>query len=149
MDKNMMEKIKLLKRELFMDGFDTIENFIGYKLNEDEDDDVIERRVDIAIDSMSEDELNIWFEKYDIILAPAAPTTAPLLGSSLQDPIKMYLSDIYTISANLAGIPGLSIPCGKDNKGLPIGMQLLGGCFQEKTLLRAGFAYEKAREEEA
>lgn len=89
------------------------------------------------------------FEKYDIILEPAAPTTAPLLGSSLQDPIKMYLSDIYTISANLAGIPGLSIPCGKDNKGLPIGMQLLGGCFQEKTLLRAGFAYEKAREEEA
>ena len=89
------------------------------------------------------------FEKYDIILAPAAPTTAPLLGSSLQDPIKMYLSDIYTISANLAGIPGLSIPCGKDNEGLPIGMQLLGGCFQEKTLLRAGFAYEKAREEEA
>lgn len=67
MDKNMMEKIKLLKRELFMDGFDTIENFVGYKLNEDEDDDVIERRVDIAIDSMSEDELNIWFEKNDII----------------------------------------------------------------------------------
>ena len=89
------------------------------------------------------------FEKYDIILAPAAPTTAPLLGSSLRDPMKMYLSDIYTISANLAGIPGLSIPCGKDKKGLPIGMQLLGGCFQEKTLLRAGFAYEKAREEEA
>ena len=89
------------------------------------------------------------FSKYDVILGPAAPTTAPLLGSSLQDPIKMYLSDIYTISANLAGIPGLSIPCGKDNKGLPIGMQLLGGCFQEKTLLRAGFAYEKAREEEA
>ena len=89
------------------------------------------------------------FEKYDIILAPAAPTTAPLLGSSLQDPIKMYLSDIYTISANLAGIPGLSIPCGKDKMGLPIGMQLLGGCFQEKTLLRAGFAYEKAREEDA
>ncbi|WP_337547326.1 Asp-tRNA(Asn)/Glu-tRNA(Gln) amidotransferase subunit GatA [Anthropogastromicrobium sp.] len=89
------------------------------------------------------------FEKYDIILAPAAPTTAPLLGSSLQDPIKMYLSDIYTISANLAGIPDLSIPCGKDKMGLPIGMQLLGGCFQEKTLLRAGFAYEKAREEKA
>ena len=89
------------------------------------------------------------FEKYDIILAPAAPTTAPLLGSSLQDPIKMYLNDIYTISANLAGIPGLSIPCGKDKMGLPIGMQLLGGCFQEKTLLCAGFAYEKAREEEA
>lgn len=67
MDKNMMEKIKLLKRELFMDEFDTIENFVGYKLNEDEDDDVIERRVDIAIDSMSEDELNIWFVKYNIV----------------------------------------------------------------------------------
>lgn len=67
MDNNMMERIKYLKRELFMDGFDTIENFVGYKLNEDEDDDVIERRVDIAIDSMSEDELIIWFEKYDII----------------------------------------------------------------------------------
>lgn len=67
MDNNMMERIKYLKRELFMDGFDTIENFVGYKLNEDEDDDVIERRVDIAIDSMLEDELNIWFEKYDII----------------------------------------------------------------------------------
>ena len=89
------------------------------------------------------------FEKYDIILAPAAPTTAPLLGSSLRDPMKMYLSDIYTISANLAGITGLSIPCGKDKNGLPIGMQLLGGCFKEKTLLRAGFAYETEREEEA
>lgn len=67
MDNNMMERIKLLKRELFMDGFDTIETFVGYKLNEDDDDDVIERRVDIAIDSMSEDELNIWFVKYNII----------------------------------------------------------------------------------
>lgn len=67
MDNNMMERIKFLKRELFMDGFDTIETFVGYKLNEDEDDDVIERRVDIAIDSMSEDELNIWFVKYNII----------------------------------------------------------------------------------
>lgn len=67
MDNNMMERIKLLKRELFMDGFDKIETFVGYKLNEDEDDDVIERRVDIAIDSMSEDELNIWFVKYNII----------------------------------------------------------------------------------
>ena len=67
MDNNMMERIKLLKRELFMDGFDTIETFVGYKLNEDEDDDVIERRVDIAIDSMSEDELNILFVKYNIV----------------------------------------------------------------------------------
>lgn len=85
------------------------------------------------------------FEKYDIILAPAAPSTAPLLGSSLDDPIRMYLSDIYTISANLAGIPGLSLPCGADRNGLPIGMQLLGDCFRERTLLQAGFAYEQVR----
>ena len=71
MDNNMMERIKYLKRELFMDGLDTIETFIGCKLNENEDDDVIkrriERRVDIAIDYMSEDELNIWFAKYNIV----------------------------------------------------------------------------------
>ena len=67
MDNNMMERIKYLKRELFMDGLDTIETFIGYKLNENEDDDVIERRVYIAIDYMSEDELNIWFVKYNIV----------------------------------------------------------------------------------
>ena len=67
MDNNVMERIKYLKRELFMDGLDTIETFIGYKLNENEDDDVIERRVDIAIDYMSEDELNIWFAKYNIV----------------------------------------------------------------------------------
>lgn len=88
------------------------------------------------------------FERFDIILAPAAPTTAPKIGSSLNDPIKMYLGDIYTISANLAGIAGLSIPCGKDAQGLPIGMQLLGDCFTEKKLLRAGFAYEQAAKSE-
>ena len=63
------------------------------------------------------------FAKYDIILGPVAPTTAPRLGESLSDPIKMYLGDIYTISVNLAGLPGLSIPCGLDSKGLPIGMK--------------------------
>ncbi len=65
------------------------------------------------------------FKQYDMILGPAAPTTAPKLGDSLSDPIKMYLGDIYTISVNLAGLPGLSIPCGIDSKGLPIGMQLI------------------------
>ena len=72
------------------------------------------------------------FEKYDVILGPAAPTTAPKLGESLSDPISMYLGDIYTISVNLAGLPGISLPCGKDSAGLPIGLQLLGDCFQEK-----------------
>ena len=74
------------------------------------------------------------FEKYDLILGPTAPTTAPELGKSLSDPIKMYLGDIYTISVNLAGLPGISIPVGRDAKGLPVGMQLIGDCFQEKKL---------------
>ena len=64
------------------------------------------------------------FEKYDVILGPVAPTTAPKLGDSLSDPIKMYLGDIYTISVNLAGLPGISLPCGKDKNGMPIGLQL-------------------------
>ena len=85
------------------------------------------------------------FSKYDLIIGPVAPTTAPKLGSSLADPMKMYLSDIYTISANLAGLPALSIPCGKDTNGLPIGMQLIGDCFKEKNIIRAAYAYEQAR----
>ena len=80
-----------------------------------------------------------------MILGPVAPTTAPKLGESLSDPIKMYLGDIYTISINLAGLPGLSMPCGTDSKGLPIGVQLIGDCFKEKNLIRAAFTYEKAR----
>ena len=86
------------------------------------------------------------FEKYDMILGPAAPTTAPKLGQSLSDPIKMYLGDIYTISVNLAGLPGISVPCGVDSKGLPIGLQLIGDCLQEKKIIQAAYAYEQTRE---
>lgn len=85
------------------------------------------------------------FAKYDVILGPAAPTTAPKLGESLADPIKMYLGDIYTISVNLAGLPGICVPCGVDNAGLPIGLQLIGDCFQENKLIRTAYAYEQAR----
>ena len=85
------------------------------------------------------------FARYDLILGPAAPTTAPELGKSLQDPIKMYLSDVYTISVNLAGLPGMTLPCGFDGSGLPIGVQLIGDCFEEKKLIRAAYTYEKAR----
>ena len=85
------------------------------------------------------------FEKYDVILGPAAPTTAPKLGQSLSDPIKMYLGDIYTISVNLAGLPGISLPCGKDKNGLPIGLQLIGNCFEEKKIIRAAYAFEQTR----
>lgn len=85
------------------------------------------------------------FSRYDIILGPAAPSTAPLLGDSLCDPLKMYLGDIYTVSANLAGIPGLSVPWGTDSQGLPIGFQLLGDCFREDNLFKAASACEKIR----
>lgn len=84
------------------------------------------------------------FSEFDLILGPVAPTTAPLLGQSLTDPLKMYLGDIYTISANLAGLPGMSLPCGRDGKGLPIGLQLLGDCYQEKKIFRAAYAYEQS-----
>lgn len=86
------------------------------------------------------------FAKYDILLCPVAPTTAPGLGESLADPLKMYLGDIYTISANLVGIPGISVPCGKDSKGLPIGVQLLSDCFGEKKLIQAAYTYEQTRQ---
>lgn len=85
------------------------------------------------------------FRDYDVILSPAAPTTAPKLGDSLSDPIKMYLGDIYTVSVNLAGLPGISLPCGKDKNGLPIGLQLIGDCFQEKKIIQAAYTFEQTR----
>ena len=85
------------------------------------------------------------FARYDVILGPVAPSTAPKLGESLCDPLKMYLGDIYTVSVNLAGLPGISLPCGLDSRGLPIGLQLIGDCFQEKKIIRAAFAYEQTR----
>ena len=86
------------------------------------------------------------FAKYDVILGPAAPTTAPKLGESLSDPLKMYLGDIYTISVNLAGLPGITVPCGTDSKGLPIGLQLIGDCFKEKNIIRAAYSFEQTRD---
>lgn len=85
------------------------------------------------------------FAKYDVIIGPAAPTTAPKLGDSLSDPIKMYLGDIYTIAVNLAGLPGISVPCGQDSNGLPIGMQIIGDCFKEKNIIRAAYTFEQSK----
>ena len=85
------------------------------------------------------------FEKYDVILGPVAPTTAPKLGENLNDPIQMYLADIYTVSANLAGLPAMSIPCGVDKDGLPIGLHLMANCFEEKKLLQVAYTYEQRR----
>lgn len=96
--------------------------------------------------SLIKQAFNKAFLKYDCIFGPVAPTTAPKIGSSLADPISMYLGDIYTISANLAGLPGISLPCGFDKDGMPIGMQLLGDCFAEDKILRAAYAFEQTRE---
>lgn len=82
------------------------------------------------------------FVKYDVILGPVAPTTALKMGESLSDPIKMYLGDIYTVSVNLAGLPGISLPCGQDKDGMPVGMQLLGQTFDENSIIRAAYAFE-------
>ncbi|MGN0466777.1 MAG: Asp-tRNA(Asn)/Glu-tRNA(Gln) amidotransferase subunit GatA [Lachnospiraceae bacterium] len=86
------------------------------------------------------------FEKYDIILGPVAPTTAPKIGESLSDPIQMYLGDIYTVSVNLAGLPAISLPCGLDKNGLPIGVQMIGDCFEEKKIIQTAYTYEQTRD---
>ena len=84
------------------------------------------------------------FEKCDVIVTPTTPTTAFGIGEKNDDPLQMYLSDVLTISCNLAGIPGISIPCGFSKAGLPIGLQMLGNHFDEATILRAAHAYEQA-----
>ena len=100
----------------------------------------------LRVKALIKEAFNKAFADYDVILGPVAPTTAPEIGKSLSDPIKMYLGDIYTISANLCGLPGISVPCGMDRAGLPIGVQLLGDCFKEKDIIRAAYAYEQTRE---
>lgn len=86
------------------------------------------------------------FKRCDVILTSTAPTPAFRIGEKTDDPLTMYLSDIFTISANLAGIPGISLPCGFTQVGLPVGLQLLGRPFDEATVLQVGFAYEQATE---
>ena len=85
------------------------------------------------------------FESCDAIITPTAPTLAFPLGEKVDDPLAMYLNDIYTVTANLAGIPGMSVPCGLSASGLPIGFQLLGPYWSEPALFRLGHAYEQAR----
>jgi len=85
------------------------------------------------------------FKKVDVIAAPTCPTPAFRLGEKVNDPLAMYLADIYTVTANLAGIPGISVPCGENREKLPIGLQLFGRHFDEATVLRVAHAYEHAR----
>jgi aspartyl-tRNA(Asn)/glutamyl-tRNA(Gln) amidotransferase subunit A len=84
------------------------------------------------------------FEQVDVIIAPTSPTTAFRIGEKVGDPLRMYLSDVFTLSMNLAGICGLSLPCGFDDAGLPIGMQVMGPAFGEEQVLRVAYAYEQA-----
>ena len=86
------------------------------------------------------------FKRCDVIATPTAPTTAFKIGEKTQDPLQMYLSDIFTISVNLAGLPALSLPCGFDDDGMPIGLQLIGKPFDESTILRTAYHYEQATE---
>lgn len=86
------------------------------------------------------------FKKVDVILTPTSPTPAFKAGEKAKDPLQMYLSDIFTISCNLAGLPGISIPCGFSSSGLPIGFQLIGRHFDEQTILKAGYNYEKGKD---
>ena len=85
------------------------------------------------------------FKKVDVIAAPTAPTAAFKLGEKVDDPLAMYLADIYTVTANLAGIPGISVPCGETREGLPIGLQIFGRHFDEATVLRVAHAFELSR----
>ena len=86
------------------------------------------------------------FATQDVIVTPTAPTTAFRIGEKISDPLQMYLSDIFTISINLAGLPGLSLPCGFDRSGMPIGLQIVGRPFEEEKVLQAAYAYEQATE---
>ena len=84
------------------------------------------------------------FEKYDVLLTPTSPTVAFEIGTRSNNPLEMYLADICTVSVNIAGLPGISIPCGVDKAGMPIGMQLIGNKFKEETILNAAYTYEQA-----
>ena len=88
-------------------------------------------------------EFNKAFEKYDVIVTPTSPTTAFKLGEKSTNPMEMYLADICTVSVNIAGLPGMSIPCGIDSNGLPIGMQIIGKKFDEETIIKTAYAYEQ------
>ena len=88
-------------------------------------------------------EFNKGFEKYDVILTPTSPTVAFDIGSKSNNPLEMYLADICTVSVNIAGLPGISIPCGVDKEGMPVGMQLIGNKFCEETILNAAYTFEQ------
>ena len=94
--------------------------------------------------TLVKEKFNKAFEKYDVILTPTSPTVAFEVGTRSNNPLEMYLADICTVSVNIAGLPGISVPCGVDSKGMPIGMQLIGNRFEEGKILNAAYTYEQA-----
>ena len=94
--------------------------------------------------TLVKNEFDKAFSKYDVILTPTSPTVAFDIGTKSSNPLEMYLADICTVSVNIAGLPGISIPCGVDSNGMPIGMQLIGQKFSEETILNAAYTYEQA-----
>ncbi len=93
--------------------------------------------------TLVKNEFNKAFEKYDVIITPTSPTVAFKLGEKSTNPMEMYLADICTVSVNIAGLPGISIPCGVNSEGMPIGMQIIGNKFEEEKILKVAYAYEK------
>ena len=100
----------------------------------------------LQVKAIIKQEFDKIFSKYDAILLPAAPATAPKLGESLADPLKMYLSDIFTVSVNIAGLPGLSVPSGFDQAGMPVGTQIIGPALGDADVLNIGYAFQQATE---
>ena len=96
-----------------------------------------------AVRTLIRQDFDEVFQDVDLLVAPVMPTPAFEVGEKIEDPLQMYLSDMYTISASLAGIPAMSVPCGFSQKGLPIGLQILGRSFEEETIIRAARAYER------
>ena len=97
----------------------------------------------LEVRTLVKNEFDKAFSKYDLLLTPTSPTVAFEIGTKSSNPLEMYLSDICTVSVNIAGLPGISVPCGVDSKNMPIGMQLIGPRFSESVLLNAAYAYEQ------
>lgn len=98
----------------------------------------------LEVRTLVKQEFDKAFKKYDVLLTPTSPTVAFEIGTRSSNPLEMYLADICTVSLNIAGLPGISVPCGVDSKGMPIGMQLIGDKFKEETILNAAYTYEQA-----
>jgi aspartyl-tRNA(Asn)/glutamyl-tRNA(Gln) amidotransferase subunit A len=92
--------------------------------------------------ALIKDAYNKLYERFDMIISPVAPTAAYKIGENIDDPMKMYMGDIYTVSINLAGLPAVALPCGFNGKGMPIGFQLIGDAFSEAKLIKAARAYQ-------